>query len=356
MFPPHARGWTWNALLITMIVVVSPARAGMDPGIEPHEKRGRCFPRTRGDGPWCSRPPAPVSRFPPHARGWTLGSSLTKSAVGVSPARAGMDPRWACLRNTLTRFPRTRGDGPRLNSSIQRVRAFPPHARGWTRRLPRGRARQHVSPARAGMDPSSGTRRQRSSGFPARAGMDRDAATCSTLSRCFPRTRGDGPVMSTTSPGALTFPPHARGWTRSECRPGCSASVSPARAGMDPSRRRQRIGRSGFPRTRGDGPPFRCHGTAYSWFPPHARGWTCWTESRWRTWAVSPARAGMDRVRFTVEVDDERFPRTRGDGPNPGHSATTYTGFPPHARGWTQGWKWQAEKGPFGHVKRDPHF
>ena len=91
--------------------------------------------------------------------------------------------------------------------------------------------------------------------------------------------------------------------------------ASPARAGMDPSRTLSSICKSGFPRTRGDGPMLAIQTMIDEMFPPHARGWTLpphpqrfgfvvpphargWTLlSGYRSslQCVSPARAGMDR-------------------------------------------------------------
>ena len=53
--------------------------------------------------------------FPPHARGWTrLKVGRFSTVHGVSPARAGMDPRRSLtsMARLIKCFPRTRGDGP----------------------------------------------------------------------------------------------------------------------------------------------------------------------------------------------------------------------------------------------------
>ena len=49
------------------------------------------FPRTRGDGPLEEIIRVGVTEFPPHARGWTRRLSAIKRDLVVSPARAGMD-------------------------------------------------------------------------------------------------------------------------------------------------------------------------------------------------------------------------------------------------------------------------
>ena len=150
--PPHARGWTLFVSSAYTRHVVSPARAGMDPGRCVYIGTTECFPRTRGDGPVTS--PNVISRasFPPHARGWTQTVIWEEKFGDVSPARAGMDP--ACI-STVTPaggFPRTRGDGPDEDEKRWRRVRLPPHARGWTLEEEKPLDIACASPARAGMD------------------------------------------------------------------------------------------------------------------------------------------------------------------------------------------------------------
>ena len=226
-----------------------------------------------------------------------------------------MDPGATRRRPWRRGFPRTRGDGPHLVRNNRHATTFPPHARGWTR-LTHGRLRtEDVSPARAGMDPVRNPR--------------------PGLIMRFPRTRGDGPDQPDNLPTALAFPPHARGWTAGRSARPPHDEVSPARAGMDPGgARRGRRGRR-FPRTRGDGPWWRATRATRPTFPPHARGWTRRRYQRQRHHRVSPARAGMDRIRSDARRQRRSFPRTRGDGPQQRLLDLGGQRFPPHARGWT---------------------
>ena len=132
-FPPHARGWTDGAVSGLADRNVSPARAGMDPDRPVRSSRRHGFPRTRGDGPVQVSPLSVCRTFPPHARGWTPIRLDALDALGVSPARAGMD-RHRSTRSWVARgFPRTRGDGPAPHGDPDMTPEFPPHARGWTR-------------------------------------------------------------------------------------------------------------------------------------------------------------------------------------------------------------------------------
>src|SRR5690606_12112939 len=110
----------------------SPARAGMDLRQPSHFILSFGLPRTRGDGPLRLSVHSPSMRSPPHARGWTPSGGLRVELVVVSPARAGMDPDRTPAVCPICRLPRTRGDGP-LSGPTKNFRELsPPHARGWT--------------------------------------------------------------------------------------------------------------------------------------------------------------------------------------------------------------------------------
>src|SRR5690606_4339516 len=189
---------------------------------------------TRGDGPSAFHPASSSRSSPPHARGWTLGSLPNCFRYSLSPARAGMDPNSYGLTIGEGPLPRTRGDGPALVVSRRLVPLSPPHARGWTSGYKRRRRILTLSPARAGMDlPPS-----------------QPHSELVTL----PRTRGDGPWLASGPDSSSSSPPHARGWTQRTFVPVVPVFLSPARAGMDPSRMPSGPSANSLPRTRGDGP------------------------------------------------------------------------------------------------------
>ena len=157
----------------------------MDPGSPSLRARAaERFPRTRGDGPiwlmgWATRRRFPRTRGDGPA--WV--STTSRGRLGVSPARAGMDP----MRREHARG-WTRRRWPGLI-----CRLFPPHARGWT-------------------DPLTVMRLRRGGGFPRTRGDGPRFRPTAPLHR-FPRTRGDGPVGDQGIVRLKPFPPHARGWT-----------------------------------------------------------------------------------------------------------------------------------------------
>ena len=386
-FPPHARGWTRSGDDPEPRRLVSPARAGMDPqplfrdgqndvvsparaGMDPRSRqrehvrlfpphargwtrvgrviaprgRSRRFPRTRGDGP-CERRqrpgrevsparagmdpltvahPVQPSRFPPHARGWTLVVTLVRPWMPGFPRTRGDGPCGACCGVGLERFPRTRGDGPAHaegrpkagcfprtrgdgpppGTPRPRALSFPPHARGWTLCEWRRPQKGSVSPARAGMDPPRARSRARWTCSPARAGMDPPSRRTDFGAKFPPHARGWTPTRAGTLIPKHRFPPHARGWTLSRRR-GPDAFPPHAR-GWTPDPLTSRTSSSSFPRTRGDGP-------IESATP----------NDRKSAEPVSPARAGMDRRPPRCSPGPEGssrtcFPRTRGDGPAAG--------------------------------------
>ena len=132
------------------------------------------FPRPRGDGPASGGQQPDRARVSPPTRGWTPRHRVvSSSSTGVSPptrgwtpppvdmgsprrgfpAHAGMDPSPRSGPTFRFRFPRPRGDGPRVLGGPGKSAAVSPHTRGWT---VRGQDHPQVRrgfPAHAGMDP-----------------------------------------------------------------------------------------------------------------------------------------------------------------------------------------------------------
>ena len=293
--PPHTRGWTLNPSRQASRGPGSPAHAGMDPGLRMHEGRQGRLPRTRGDGPRWTRSNPRRSAAPPHTRGWTRLEHQGTSLAHGSPAHAGMDPRPAGRPRFWRRLPRTRGDGPGLDTGSDALNAAPPHTRGWT--------------------PAVGRRRRGSAGSPAHAGMDPPLVLAPPRMRWLPRTRGDGPMPAWAKAKSPQAPPHTRGWTPSRPPSPAPSGGSPAHAGMDPASRSGQPAPHRLPRTRGDGPmcPNSTNGPASA--PPHTRGWTGDRGLHARRGDGSPAHAGMDPDQGTGCHRSARLPRTRGDGP-----------------------------------------
>ena len=174
--------------------------------------------------------------------------------------------------------------------------------------------------------------------------------------------------------GAKVFPPRSRGWAWKEKGIATGAAVSPAFAGMGPTRDRmalitvsfprvagmgpsndhKRGPRRSFPRVRGDGPLRGKQGVVVIEFPPRSRGWARSGRRTAASHCVSPAFAGMGLQ--TEDISDEilsfprvrgdgpcamrrgvlmpQFPRVRGDGPFSGLSCIRLCTFPPRSRGW----------------------
>ena len=153
-FSPHPRGWTAVPRASSHGTTVFPAPAGMDLYRYISLLTPKSFPRTRGDGPGAVVNAQIADVFSPHPRGWTPAMAMRARPCAVFPAPAGMDLRSSTMAIRLRCFPRTRGDGPRLEKQGIITREFSPHPRGWTAATPTSPAPPAVFPAPAGMDRS----------------------------------------------------------------------------------------------------------------------------------------------------------------------------------------------------------
>ena len=73
--------------------------------------------------------------------------------------------------------------------------------------------------------------------FPTRVGVDRKSLTFCTISGSFPHTRGGGPLKTGGVLLAMSFSPHAWGWTFMSTVIGMNSEVFPTRVGVDPGAR-----------------------------------------------------------------------------------------------------------------------
>ena len=152
----------------------------------------------------------------------------------------------------------------------------------------------------------------------------------------FPRTRGDVPHVALVDHGRAGLPPHARGCTLAALHADGIRVASPARAGMYLAPGARRTGHLRFPRTRGDVPDPRTRRETAARLPPHARGCTQGRQNRRHTGWASPARAGMYRFSSSPPTTEKSFPRTRGDVPVARGNRVLAAKLPPHARGCTR--------------------
>ncbi len=251
---PRERGWTRWFPAPFPNVLVFPARAGMDPKAN-RRKRGRHgVPRASGDGPaagWLSITGYGCS---PRERGWTETPERWRGRLTVFPARAGMDLTSAGDSVKLTGVPRASGDGPKVDSSGNKVDPCSPRERGWTWVQQPALSPAAVFPARAGMDPLTRTRPRLLSGVP--------------------RASGDGPTCGVGASADTRCSPRERGWTCKWLMKSSSVLVFPARAGMD-----LRIGgryrvACCVPRASGDGPAPLGMVRGDGECSPRERGWT----------------------------------------------------------------------------------
>ncbi len=171
---------------------------------------------------------------PPPPRGSTRVVHQLLGVVPVSPAPAGIHPRWAERRPSAPSLPRPRGDPPVARQKREWVRESPPPPRGSTRSDRRCRFDIVVSPAPAGIHPIPGSN--------------------SPMRNCLPRPRGDPPPAPTTASATRQSPPPPRGSTQGGQVYQAGQSVSPAPAGIHPGTPGSRRLNIRLPRPRGDPP------------------------------------------------------------------------------------------------------
>ena len=252
--PPPARGWSLGERRLRVLAIGSPASAGMVPPTHAAAPAAARFPRQRGDGPCSGTVRVTSLRVPPPARGWSLVCDGRRKSRTGSPASAGMVPCSEQAAQTVSWFPRQRGDGPRL-FNVRRPRfRVPPPARGWSATTFYPVKAKAGSPASAGMVPRQGRPERRRPRFP--------------------RQRGDGPADDVVVEMLHMVPPPARGWSRGDVRQAQCADGSPASAGMVPAISAGARRRTRFPRQRGDGPDRRAAMLSSRQVPPPARGWS----------------------------------------------------------------------------------
>ncbi len=313
--PPHTRGCTPRRMVRDRVVKASPAHAGMHPLEDARDIASARFPRTRGDAPRIDRPHIQQVALPPHTRGCTRHRLTGRWSPPASPAHAGMHRSRDGLPCRGFRFPRTRGDAPAMRSRDTRCGRLPPHTRGCTLRRRSGQPRENASPAHAGMHPSP-------------------PAISATAAR-FPRTRGDAPGMRWRASHSAELPPHTRGCTWREPKGQKRPPASPAHAGMHPCCGRRGTSAGSFPRTRGDAPAYERSARAGALLPPHTRGCTFDNLAAAERLEASPAHAGMHPGPARKPAAVTSFPRTRGDAPASSCVTSLRMALPPHTRGCT---------------------
>ena len=271
------------------------------------------FPRVRGDVPWWLHPPSHRLWFSPRARGCSEVATPADRYLQVFPACAGMFRKCLALPPPFHRFPRVRGDVPLGVLLRCGPRGFSPRARGCSYRLLRGQHRGRV--------------------FPACAGMFLRSPVSEENRKSFPRVRGDVPTPAATTRTCGQFSPRARGCSESIHISLGSRRVFPACAGMFRLEAAEKNLESGFPRVRGDVPVLAGAQLLRKGFSPRARGCSAAPIFHFSLSFVFPACAGMFLRGVRLRRKESRFPRVRGDVPQPASGLWNAESFSPRARG-----------------------
>ena len=315
MFPPRSGGWSGHHVVRRAIGRVSPPLGGMVRFCPSADRRFRCFPPARGDGPACCHVSGGDVEFPPRSGGWSGDAFPLQANRQVSPPLGGMVRASTASANAANGFPPARGDGPVSDALPGLVEMFPPRSGGWS-----GHARGAL-PVTAVSPPLGGMVRSRAAPLRCRGS--------------FPPARGDGPCPPSSMSAPHRFPPRSGGWSVSF--PPCliSGVVSPPLGGMvrvmiSPAPMARR-----FPPARGDGPCWCTPRCPRRLFPPRSGGWSGVRRLLCSAWPVSPPLGGMVRTSSTSRRRPSRFPPARGDGPGKDLDVTGHVTFPPRSGGWS---------------------
>ena len=232
VFSPRTRGCSWKLVIVTLVLMVFPAHAGMFRLLQSCYRGLLRFPRARGDVPGVPRVWRVSAWFSPRTRGCSASYATKLYLEGVFPAHAGMFLYFAAWGKAPACFPRARGDVPATHVYSLGLRA--------------------VFPAHAGMFPGM---------FPP-----------ATPPLGFPRARGDVPPSVNTEDGKHVFSPRTRGCSPLSTDEMIAATVFPAHAGMFLKARGAFADDEGFPRARGDVPGLTDYAAACYKFSPRTRG------------------------------------------------------------------------------------
>ena len=152
---------------------------------------------------------------------------------------------------------------------------------------------------------------------------------------CLPRVRGDRPPWISADVWMGASPPRTRGSTLASHRLCASVVVSPAYAGIDPSKIILYMLAIRLPRVRGDRPLALCCRAWPRQSPPRTRGSTWPCIGQLPRIDVSPAYAGIDLQEGLREQWKQCLPRVRGDRPDGKKMFSAEQMSPPRTRGST---------------------
>ena len=173
--------------------------------------------------------------------------------------------------------------------------------------------------------------------FPAYAGMFPRGCLPGVLPLGFPRIRGDVPPWIISAWVIPRFSPHTRGCSHGVGGLPGGEAVFPAYAGMFQIRwGHSRVPRVVFPAYAGMFHALTPISFSAFAFSPHTRGCSCMRIVSALVTSVFPAYAGMFRLRRIYLLQIVCFPRIRGDVPTTEVTTDATPRFSPHTRGCSQ--------------------
>ena len=164
--PPLARGAPEAGVAHVLDDRPTPARAGSTSSPTPTRRRGRAYPRSRGEHVSGAPSISGLSGLPPLARGAPRLVITYRTNLRPTPARAGSTSRSVPSGSVLTAYPRSRGEHAKPAQPVYTIDGLPPLARGARTHEPSLAARPGPTPARAGSTSPCRGRRRTASAYP----------------------------------------------------------------------------------------------------------------------------------------------------------------------------------------------
>ncbi len=290
--PPRVRGTAQTDFDQTAGERITPARAGNRSRLALYPKGCRDHPRACGEQEETTLAYGRREGSPPRVRGTAPPPGTTRTAKGITPARAGN--RDQARHNLILAEDHPRACGEQRSHHVQAIHGLgsPPRVRGTGYTITQARRKPRITPARAGNRSWRMAEKTLQKDHPRACGEQKGQQQLAGACWDHPRACGEQPAPSRSLPHPSGSPPRVRGTERKPPPFFAASGITPARAGNRKPRRCMRTGNLDHPRACGEqffkGPPVQDGPGS----PPRVRG-TAPPPSQPATGSrITPARAG----------------------------------------------------------------
>ena len=326
--PPRVRGTAQTDFDQTAGERITPARAGNRSRLALYPKGCRDHPRACGEQEETTLAYGRREGSPPRVRGTAPPPGTTRTAKGITPARAGN--RDQARHNLILAEDHPRACGEQRSHHVQAIHGLgsPPRVRGTGYTITQARRKPRITPARAG---------NRSWRMAEK-----------TLQKDHPRACGEQKRPAAAGRRLLGSPPRVRGTARPLAVAAAPIGITPARAGNRAQAAPLFCRQRDHPRACGEQETTAVYEDWQSGSPPRVRGTEHWTGFRLVCARITPARAGNSSPGSSHGPAGRDHPRACGEQTGKASSGWFVAGSPPRVRG-------TASHGPAGSTAPRDH-